>query len=67
MEINFFETFLNEIFIDWNYLQKETFMKMDFKILREYFIKILFENYSYENFKIFMLVFSYHTRFLIRK
>ena len=50
MEINFFETFLNEIFIDWNYLQKETFMKMDFKILREYFIKILFENYSYENF-----------------
>ena len=45
MEINFFETFLDEIFIDWNCVQKETFMKMDFKILRvnilsKFFLKI---------------------------
>ena len=35
MEIDFFEKhFLNKIFINWNCMQKENFMKIDFKILR---------------------------------
>ena len=42
-------------------------MKVDFKILSGYFIKILFENYSHGNFKIFMIIFSYYTRYPIEK
>ena len=41
-------------------------MKIDFKILSGYFIKILFVNYCHGYFKFFMLVFSYSTRFPIR-
>ena len=42
-------------------------MKLDFKILSRYFIKILSENYSHGNFKIFMFIFSYYTMYPIEK
>ena len=62
MEIDLFDTiFKIKYLLNWNYVYKETFMKISIKIWVQFLTKNNFWiKYSHENFKTFKITFSYY-------